>query len=485
SIHTLAVLGPTADRMSALLGNYAGTPKAPVTLIEGIRRKLTPLGVKILHEPAVPLVAGFNDDSDPLRPGETFTDATLTTQGLRGEVFSNINLEGKACTEFTDTLLDHRWTAFEPHPIFPATPTSVRWTGVLMPPIDGEYTLAFDLLGGVRIFVNDKLKFDQWDKLVNGVEHIKIKLTGGKPASLRIELRQLHAWGKFIAGWKRQDHAQRMERALAAAREADHILLTLGLTPDLEGEEMKVNAEGFVGGDRSTLHLPACQQELLEKVTALGKPVTVVLTGGSAVTFDTGKANAILHAWYYGQRGGDAVAAALLGEFSPGGRLPITFYQSDADLPPFEDYAMATPPGRTYRYFTGKPLFPFGHGLSYATFRYGAPSVTPAIAKPDGTITVALEITNTGGMSADEVVQIYATRKAPLAGDPLRRLVGFQRITLAAGETRKVSIPIPVETLRNWDETLSAYGVTPGIWELHSGSSSADLRGLTNLTIQP
>ena len=250
------------------------------------------------------------------------------------------------------------------------------------------------------------------------------------------------------------------------------MLLVLGITPNLEGEEMSVNAEGFDHGDRTSVLLPKCQRDLIDKVAALGKPFSVVLTNGSPMSFDTRKPNAILEAWYYGQRGGDAVAEALLGEINPGGRLPITFPKSDSDLPPFTDYSMAN---RTYRYFTGEPLFAFGHGLSYTRFQYGPIALSRPVAKWNEVVTVNVPLSNVGQRAGDEVVQIYAHAVKPPVPMPLQSLVGFRRVSLNPGESRIVSIPIQVASMRRWDENTNRYVVDPGAYELRIGSASNNI----------
>ncbi|NQX02371.1 glycoside hydrolase family 3 C-terminal domain-containing protein [bacterium] len=485
AIHTLAVLGPTADRMSALLGNYEGTPTAPVTLLDGLRRKLEPAGVTILHEPAVSLVAGFNDDAEPIRAEEMFTDETRATRGLRAEAFDNFELSGTPHAAFTDTLLDHVWNEWQPHPVFPLASGSIRWSGVLAPPVDGDYTFSMAVLGGLRIWVDERKVFDRWENKGELSERVTVRLSAAKAARFRIELAQRIPKGRLKLNWKRPNSDQRLERALAAARRADHIVLALGLTPELEGEEMKVNAAGFSGGDRTSILLPACQRELLEKVAALGKPVTVVLTGGSAVSFDVTKANSILHAWYYGQRGGDAVAAALLGEFSPGGQLPLTFYQADSDLPPFEDYPMNGTPGRTYRYFTGRPLFAFGHGLSYTKFEIGGIQLASAEVPATGTVRLQLNVANVGKMAGDEVVQVYFRRPGDDATRPHPALCGFRRVHVSAGQSAAVAIDLPAQQFRRWDEEKSAYTVAPGDYELLIGTASDAIVGRVNFRITP
>jgi beta-glucosidase len=267
---------------------------------------------------------------------------------------------------------------------------------------------------------------------------------------------------------------------MAAAREADHIVLTLGLTPDLEGESMSVTAEGFNGGDRTTIQLPASQKELLKMVSALKKPTVVVLTTGSAISFDPKKANAVLLCWYYGQRGADAVADAILGEYNPGGRLPITFYEDDNGLPPFESYAMTN---RTYRYFTGKPLYAFGHGLSYTTFDYKNLAPSTESAKAGETVTLRVTVKNSGKLDGDEVIQVYATAVKPPVPMPLRQLIGFQRVSIKAGESKPVEISVPVNRLRRWSEAENRYVVDPGAYEISAGPASDQPLVRTNLNI--
>jgi beta-glucosidase len=475
AIHTLAVIGPTADRMPALLGNYEGTPTKPVTLLDGLRHKLEPAGVKVLYETGAPLVAGFNNDAEPIPADEIFTDESRATHGLRADVFDNLTLSGKPHATFTDRALNNRWNEYEPHATIPLTSGTIRWSGILVPPVDGDYTFVAGVLGGFRIWIDGRSVFDHWDTLTNTTEKISVHLDGGKQARIRIELIQRESSGKLTFSWKRPDCTNRIDCALAAARKADHILLTLGITPELEGEEMKVNAEGFNGGDRTSILLPASQRELLEKVAALGKPFTVVLTGGSAVSFDTSKANAILEAWYYGQRGGDAVASALLGEFSPAGRLPITFYKSDADLPAFTDYKMDDAPGRTYRYFTGTPLYAFGHGLSYTKFKISHVSIKSEKPQPADAVKLEMKIANQGKMDGDEVVQVYYRRLNDNAAGPRKSLCGFQRVTVPAGQSVPVTISIPVQQFRRWNTEKHSYTVEPGEYELQIGTASDNI----------
>jgi beta-glucosidase len=228
--------------------------------------------------------------------------------------------------------------------------------------------------------------------------------------------------------------------ALNAARAADVVIIVLGLSARIEGEEMKVQAEGFAGGDRTSIDLPKPQEELLEAVHALHKPTVLVLMNGSALAVNWADKNlpAILEAWYPGEEGGTAVAQALAGDFSPAGRLPVTFYKSVDQLPPFDDYSMAK---RTYRYFDGEPLYAFGYGLSYTTFAYSNPRVDRTDIQAGGTVTVSVDLANTGTRSSDEVVELYLTHPG-IDGAPLRALEGFQRVHLDSGQRKTVSFTL-------------------------------------------
>jgi len=240
----------------------------------------------------------------------------------------------------------------------------------------------------------------------------------------------------------------------------------LGLSARIEGEQMKLEAEGFSGGDRTSIALPGPQLELMQHVHGLGKPIVLVLCTGSALGVDWADEHipAILNAWYPGEAGGEAVAQALAGDFSPAGRLPVTFYRSADQLPPFEDYSMAN---RTYRYFTGVPLYPFGFGLSYTAFAYGNVRVDRAEVPADATVTVSAEVTNTGRVAGDEVVQLYLTHRG-IAGAPLRALHAFQRVHLAPGQKTTVSFALRDRALSIVQET-GERRIVPGPIEVWVG----------------
>jgi beta-glucosidase len=276
-----------------------------------------------------------------------------------------------------------------------------------------------------------------------------------------------------------------LQEALDAARGAEVIVFVGGLTGDVEGEEMEVSFPGFAGGDRTDLRLPKTQQKVLEALRATGKPIVMVLTTGSALAIDWAQKNlpAILLAWYPGQRGGDAVADVLFGDANPGGRLPVTFYRADEKLPPFDDYAMR---GRTYRYFAGKPLYPFGHGLSYTRFAYSDLRLDREHVGANDPLHISVRVKNAGQRIGDEVVQLYLRPVSPKRERAIRELRGIQRITLQAGEERDVSFAItPATDLRIYDDASRAYAVDLGAYDVEVGASSGDIRLLGRFAVEP
>ncbi|HEY3413198.1 MAG TPA: glycoside hydrolase family 3 C-terminal domain-containing protein [Armatimonadota bacterium] len=258
--------------------------------------------------------------------------------------------------------------------------------------------------------------------------------------------------------------------ALAEAAKSDAVVMVMGISPRLEGEEMDVKVPGFSGGDRTNIDLPKAQEDFIEAMTATGKPVVLVLLSGSAlaVNWANDRIPAIVQAWYPGQHG-DAVADVLFGDYNPAGRLPVTFYKSVEDLPPFTDYNMA---GRTYRYFGGKVLYPFGHGLSYTSFKYGKPKTSISTDSVD----LSLDVTNTGRTDGDEVVQVYVHQVGAPKDRPIKQLKAFRRVHIAAGQKVNAQFTLKDDAFAWYDETVGKFVVTPGRYEIQIGTSSADIR---------
>lgn len=275
-----------------------------------------------------------------------------------------------------------------------------------------------------------------------------------------------------------------VEDALKAASGADVVIFVGGISPNLEGEEMEVKVEGFAGGDRTSLDIPAEQIKLLEKLKNTGKPIVLVLTNGSALSFGWAKENipAIVEAWYPGQEGGHAVADVLFGNYNPAGRLPVTFYNSVNDLPAFEDYSME---GRTYKYFRGKPLYPFGYGLSYTAFKYTDLKIDKTeISSKDEHVVVSLKLTNTGKLDGDEVIQLYIQQPAGLSNQPIKALAAFKRVNVKTGSSLDVQLTVPVSQLRHFDTATGDYKIEPGVYTVLVGGSSDDVKLTGNFKVK-
>ena len=459
SVKTIAVIGPNADSLPVLLGNYNGNPSSYTTILEGLRRRfrnakiLTALGSPVTETSAVIL------PSEYLRTG-----GRNSPPGLNGEYFANVNLSGSAVLKRTDANVDFEWNNVSPGPGVPAGNYSVRWTGELVPPVDGDYRLGGSTDGGYRIYLDGKKFVD--DSGPHGARTMTtlVHLQAGHPYPIRMEY--FHTWWEATARllWLPPNLSQ---EAVNAARKADVVIAVVGITPQFEGEESDSSDPGFFGGDRLDLNLPRPQQELLESVAATGKPLIVVLTSGSALAVNWAQqhAAAILQAWYPGEEGGTAVADVLSGEYNPAGRLPVTFYQSVVQLPPFGNYSMA---GRTYRYFTEPPLYPFGYGLSFSSFSYSDAKVSPAQVAADGTVTVSVGVTNTSSFPGDEVVQLYLAHPG-VDGAPIRALAGFRRIHLDAAASETVDFPLRDRDLSIVDEA-GVRRIVPGAVEVWIGA---------------
>jgi beta-glucosidase len=495
---TLAVIGPNADELMSLLGNYYGTPSAPVTALAGIRQAVGP-NTKVIYARGTDLIDGRQDpralpviEAAYLRP-----DAGSSAHGLRGEYFRGRDMSGSPVLTRTDSTVEFKWYRGSPTSDLVArgeVPAdramanddfSVRWTGQLVPPTSGDYELTVTGDDGFRLWVDGKAVIDEWTTTSRArARSVGVRLASGRPASLRLEYFEAERDAEIRLSWKLPGATPPFEEALDAARAADAIVFVGGLTGDVEGEEMQVSFPGFAGGDRTDIVLPSPQQRLLEALHATGKPVVLVLLTGSALSVEWAEQHlpAILVAWYPGQRGGNAIADVLFGDANPGGRLPVTFYRSVQQLPPFADYDMR---GRTYRYFTGDPLYPFGYGLSYTKFEYTDVQTTSRAPGPRDPFEVSVALKNVGDRAGDEVVQLYVRAVSPARSMPIEQLRGFTRVTLQPGEQKRVSFPLrPVEDFAYYDEARKSYAVDPGPYELRIGASSQDIRQRARVTVK-
>jgi beta-glucosidase len=498
SVKTLAVIGPNANELMSLLGNYYGTPSAPVTALAGIKLRASAAGVKVIYARGTDLIEGRSDpgavapiDSSYLRPA-----AGSAEHGLKGEYFRGRELAGPPALTRSDASVDFRWYRGSPttdlvaRGELPADRAiandefSVRWTGELVPPVSGDYEITVTGDDGFRLFVDDQLTIDAWTTAPRArAQSARVTLVAGRAYPVKLEYFESVRDAEIRLGWLPPGQKPPFEEALDAARAADAVVFVGGLTADVEGEEMPVSFPGFAGGDRTDIALPAPQERLLRALHDTGKPVVLVLMTGAAIGIEWAKNElpAILVAWYPGQEGGAAIADVLFGDASPAGRLPVTFYKSVSDLPPFDDYAMS---GRTYRYFGGQPLFPFGHGLSYTHFDY-TDLRAAASTRASVPVKVTVSVKNSGARGGDEVVQWYVRAVSPLVPMAIKALRGVERLTLAPGEERRVEFTFdPLRDASRYDDTRHAFVVDPGEYELQVGASSADIRGTARVRVE-
>jgi beta-glucosidase len=468
----IAVVGPLAEQTRVLLGNYNGIPTHTVSILEGLKAEFPGAaitfvpGTQFLSKEADPIPADLlsTDGKPGLKATYTRLDMDWGIGGKPPEVLAS-RIEPKI--DVDDVAL--------PREVLGIRPLRIRWESTLTPRESGDFHIGLQAIGYFRLSIDGVEVATDYD--TNDVETklVEVHLEAGKPVKLIAEygVSDKHASTMRLV-WKQIDRKPQPE-ALAAAKDADVVVAVVGITSELEGEEMKVSVDGFKGGDRTSLDLPKPEEELLEFVAAAHKPLVVVLTNGSALGIEWAKnhANAILDAWYPGEEGGTAVAETLSGKNNPAGRLPVTFYKDVSQLPPFEDYAMK---GRTYRYFEGTPLYPFGYGLSYTTFSYSGLTVPASIAA-GSPLVAEVTVTNTGRRVGDEVAQLYLSFP-DLPGAPLRALRGFQRVHLEPGASQKVRFELSPRDLSMVTPDGSpivaegAYIVTVGGGQPHSGAPS-------------
>ena len=470
SAKIIAVIGPTADALDVLLGNYNGTPSRYTTILAGIRKRFS--NAKIVYAQGSPLT---ETSADPVPSSALRSGDPNSQPGLKAEFFSNKNLEGAPILRRIDPQVNFDWGGNSPAPGVGGQNFSVRWTGELLAPTDGDYRIGASGDDGFRVFLDGKEIVNDWSVHAERAHTAPVHLQRGHAYRIVMEYFQAAGGSATRLEWS---HPAELEDAAAIAKSADVVIAVVGISPALEGEEMQTDAIGFSGGDRTSLDVPGPQQQLLETLGAAGKPLIVVLTNGSALAVNWAQKNAsaVLDAWYSGEEGGNAVADVLAGDYNPSGRLPVSVYTGVAQLPPFEEYSMA---GRTYRYFAGTPLYPFGFGLSYTTFSYTNAHVDHDQISASDKVNVSVDVKNAGAIAGDEVVELYVTRP-DVAGAPIRALAGFTRVHLASGEQRTVSIPlrdrelsivdengkrrIPVGTIEVWiggGQPVAGVGQTP------------------------
>jgi beta-glucosidase len=427
SVKRIAIVGPLAEQTHVLLGNYNGIPSHTVSVLEGMKAEFP--GAQITYVPGIQFLS---------TRGEPVPDSLFTTPdgkpGLKVEYGLGTSLvaaPAPVASRIEPSV--NLKQADLPRELQGAPAFSVHWTGHLNPDRTGDYVIGVEANGGFAHFSLGGQRFVGGP----GASLSRVHLEKGQPVSLDIEYGN-RGGGRAEAQliWAPANDTPD-PAAVAAAKEADVVIAVGGITSRLEGEEMPIDQPGFAGGDRTSLDMPEPEEMLLRAVSAAHKPLVVVLMNGSAlgVNWEKAHADAVLEAWYSGEEGGTAIAETLSGKNNPAGRLPVTFYKDVHQLPPFEDYSMK---GRTYRYFEGEPLWPFGYGLSYTTFKYSGLTLPNTPIAAGDPLNVAVTVTNTGKLAGDEVVQLYL--KFPdVPGAPIRALRGFQRVHLAPGASQKVA----------------------------------------------
>jgi len=468
-IKTIAVIGPNADNFESLIGNYNGIPKDPVTILRGITDKVKP-DTKVIYAEGSDLADGIHN----LTPVPSrYLQTTDGIQGAFGEYFNNRDMKGEPAFTRVDDNINFYWEHLSPRYDLPDDNFGIRWTTYLVPPVSGTYAIGSWGSSGYEILLDGKKIISSMNE--HHAFHIEVpaELQAGKKYKIEVLYKNYAGDADMKLLWA-PPRPNLTEQAVKAAKEADAVVLVLGLSQRLEGEEMAIKIEGFTGGDRTNLNLPAVQEQLLDAVAATGKPVIVVLTSGGALSVNKAqeKAAAILLAGYGGQQGGNAVADVLFGDYNPAGRLPVTYYKSIDQIPAFENYDMT---GKTYRFFTQEPLYPFGYGLSYTNFNYSN-LLVPGNAVTGENVTVTVTVTNSGKVAGDEVVELYLTDEKASTTRPIRQLEGFIRITLKPGESKNIQFvmqPRQFSIINNKDKRA----IEPGYFTVSVGGKQPGFKG--------
>lgn len=500
----VVVVGPNANSISPLYANYHGTATNPITVLEGIQQELGD-NVEVSYIKGCPLVVNELTEAD-----YTVVDSKYLhhknaqgkeVDGLLGNYFLGTELEGEPKLTRIDKSVDFIYESgsptdteiaqgiLTPDQALPVDNFSIRWTGKITAPITGTYQLGINSDDGCRVWVNGDLLIDDW--MNHGMQATlrEVDFVEGKSYDLKVEYYEAAEGAGVQLVWyvpeqnvtADNDPMRLSTQDLSRIKNADVAIFVGGLDATWEGEEMagRTGIDGFNRGDRTKIELPDVQQQALKDMMGTGTPVVFVVMAGSAIAFEglENDLSAMLMAWYPGQRGGNAVADVLFGNYNPSGRLPVTFYQSTTELPDFKDYNMRAGKGFTYRYYQGEALYPFGYGLSYTDFEYSDLKMSETRISETSEITVSFKIKNSGKVDGEEVVQLYVKdvdSEMWMANKQLRK---FERISLKKGETKTVTFTLKAdEDMRYYDSMKRAYAVDSGAFELQIGASSEDIR---------
>ena len=450
----IAVIGPNADNAPMMWGNYNGMPNHTVTILDGIKAKQK----KIAYYPGCDLT--YDKVMDCLLASQCSFEGK---KGLKGTFWNNRNMEGKpVTTQYYTTPL--AVTTAGMHNFAPGVQLedfSAKYETVFTPKESGEYVVNVEGCGHFELYINGEQKFRHhiWRTTPN---RVAIQAERGKTYNIEVRFSHIQTYNANLKINVAKELPIDYQQVISKLAGIDKVIFVGGISSALEGEEMPVNADGFKGGDRTNIELPAVQRNFLKALKAAGKHVIFVNCSGSAIALqpETENCDAIVQAWYAGQEGGTAIAEVLFGDVNPSGKLPVTFYKSTEQLPDYEDYSMN---GRTYRYMTDKPLFPFGYGLSYTTFAYGDASLNG--------MTITIPVTNTGSRDGEEIVQVYLSRPNDPEG-PIQTLRAFKRVSIPKGKTTEVSLTLDEKSLEWFDTETNTMRPLKGAYTIHYGGTS-------------
>ncbi|MEM9866372.1 MAG: glycoside hydrolase family 3 C-terminal domain-containing protein [Bacteroidota bacterium] len=476
-VKKIAVIGSNANDLEVLLGNYNGYPTEPITPLQGIQQKLP--NAEVSYAEGCKLAEGL-PVFETIPESVLFTDSSLQVGGLKGEYFDNISFEGDPKHTRIDKIVDFTWRTTPPYEDMDPDSYSVRWTGILSVDKTGKYALGGEAFSSMQLYLDNTLLMERHD-----VHHPKkiyeyVTLEAGKQYDLRFECVQNNTEHSIMRLLWEYPEENLEKEALEIAEDADAVILCMGISPLLEGEEMKVKVDGFSGGDRVHTKLPKTQSNLIKKIQALGKPTVLVLLNGSALSINWENDNipAIIEAWYPGQAGGTAIADVIFGDYNPSGRLPVTFYKDINDIPPFSDYDMK---GKTYRYFEGEPLYEFGYGLSYATFEYDKMQIPKNMVAGED-LNVKIEVENTSDIRGEEVIQVYIQNPSADQYNPHKTLAAFGRERFAPGEKKTLTFKINKEQFSSVDPRGEKV-IVPGTYEISIGGAQPSKGRVKNKSV--
>ncbi|TDO23381.1 glycoside hydrolase family 3 protein [Sediminibacterium goheungense] len=468
NIRSIALIG--ADATEARLGGYSGAGNEKVSILHGLQTLLPK--TKVIYSEGV----ARKEQHYTVIPATVLShrNGNQKINGLKGVYYSNIDLSGTPVLERTDKNVDFHWTLYGPDQQLPNDFYSVSWTGNLHAPISGHFNIGLEGNDGFRLYLDNKLIIDQWEKKSYHTRLAPVQLQKDKEYTIRVEFKETNGNAHIKLIWDRDvenKDANKIKQAINIAKGADAVIIVAGIE---EGEFR----------DRASLQLPGLQEKLISELTKTGKKIIVVLIGGSAVNMTNwiDKVDAIIEAWYPGEQGGHAIASVLMGDYNPSGKLPITFPLSEAQLPLVYNHA-PTGRGDDYNNLSGQPLFPFGFGLSYTDFQFSDLNIPKVSLKKGDSCLVSCTITNTGKSEGDEVVQLYIRDILSSVSQPVMQLKGFERIHLKAGESRKVYFNILPEHLSLFNADMNKV-IESGSFRLMIGSSSRDIRLKGNLLVE-